>query len=176
MMFSNARLEADNIFCHASLGTSQLQKHEHVHDVWRMCHQVFSRQGDRLQWLILQMTDVSLNNNFDEGFVWWRLKINLSYYVAEVRYNWGLNRKARNMHVGSVVVETVSETSHLCWNNETIRFKSSLTSIIIESTYLTLNMNKIWGCFKVKVGWKNVFYGETGSQKGLFSSFQCSNH
>ena len=49
----------------------------------------------------------------------------------------------------SVVVETVSETSHLCWNNEIIRFKSSLTSIIIESTYLTLNMNKIWGCFKV---------------------------
>ena len=31
----------------------------------------------------------------------------------------------------SVVVETVSETSHLWWNNETIRFKSSLTSIII---------------------------------------------
>ena len=66
----------------------------------------------------------------------------------------------------SVVVETVSETSHLCWNNETIRFKSSLTSIIIESTYLTLNMNKIWGCFKVQVGWKNAFYGETGSRKG----------
>ena len=67
----------------------------------------------------------------------------------------------------SVVVETISETSHLCWNNETIRFKSSLTSIIIESTYLTLNMNKIWGCFKVQVGWKNAFYGETGSRKGL---------
>ena len=67
----------------------------------------------------------------------------------------------------SVVVETVSETSHLCWNNETIRFKSSLTSIIIESTYLTLNMNKIWGCFKVQVGWKNAFYGITGSRKGL---------
>ena len=71
----------------------------------------------------------------------------------------------------SVVVETVSETSHLCWNNETIRFKSSLTSIIIESTYLTLNltlnMNKIWGRFKVQVGWKNAFYGETGSRKGL---------
>ena len=67
----------------------------------------------------------------------------------------------------SVVVETVSETSHLCWNNETIRFKSSLTSIIIESTYLTLNMNKIWGCFKVQVGWQNAFYGETGSRKGL---------
>ena len=67
----------------------------------------------------------------------------------------------------SVVVETVSETSHLCWNNETIRFKSSLTSIIIEFTYLTLNMNKIWGCFKVQAGWKNAFYGETGSQKGL---------
>ena len=63
--------------------------------------------------------------------------------------------------VDSVVVETFSETSHLhvCWNNETIRFKSSLTSIIIESTYLTLNMNKIWGCFKVQVGWKNAFYG-----------------
>ena len=65
----------------------------------------------------------------------------------------------------------LSETSHLCWNNETIRFKSSLTSIIIESTYLTLNMNKIWGCFKVQVGWKNWFYGETGvskrSRKGL---------
>ena len=70
------------------------------------------------------------------------------------------------VHV-SVVVETFSETSHLCWNNETIRFKSSLTSIIIESTYLTLNMNKIWGCFKVQVGWKNAFYGETGSRKGL---------
>ena len=67
----------------------------------------------------------------------------------------------------SVVVETVSETSHLCWNNVTIRFKSSLTSIIIESTYLTLKMNKIWGCFKVQVGWKNAFYGETGSRKGL---------
>ena len=67
----------------------------------------------------------------------------------------------------SVVVETVYETSHLCWNNETIRFKSSLTSIIIESTDLTLNMNKIWGCFKVQVGWKNAFYGETGSRKGL---------
>ena len=64
-------------------------------------------------------------------------------------------------------VKTISETSHLCWNNETIRFKSSLTSIIIESTYLTFNMNKIWGCFKVQVGWKNAFYGETGSRKGL---------
>ena len=69
--------------------------------------------------------------------------------------------------VSSAVVETVSETSHLCWNNETIRFKSSLTSIIIGSTYLTLNMNKIWGCFKVQVEWKNAFYGETGSRKGL---------
>ena len=67
----------------------------------------------------------------------------------------------------SVVVETVSKTSHLCWNNETIRFKSSLTSITIECTYLTLNMNKIWGCFKVQVGWKNAFYGETESRKGL---------
>ena len=67
----------------------------------------------------------------------------------------------------SVVVETISETSHLCWNNETMRFKSSLTSIIIESTYMTLNMSKIWGCFKVQVGWKNAFYGETGSRKGL---------
>ena len=67
----------------------------------------------------------------------------------------------------SVVVETVSEASHLCWNNETIRFKSSLTSIIIESTYLTLNMSKSCGCFKVKVGWRNAFYGETGSRKGL---------
>ena len=28
-------------------------------------------------------------------------------------------------------------------------------------------MNKIWGCFKVQVGWKNAFYGETGSRKGL---------
>ena len=28
-------------------------------------------------------------------------------------------------------------------------------------------MNKIWGCFKVHVGWQNAFYGETGSQKGL---------
>ena len=67
---------------------------------------------------------------------------------------------------------TVSETLHLCWNNETIRFKSSLTSIIsiiIESTYvyLTLNMNKNLGCFKVQVGWKNAFYGKTGSRKGL---------
>ena len=67
----------------------------------------------------------------------------------------------------SVVVETVFETSHLRWNNETIGFKSSLTSIIIESTYLTLSMNKMWGCFKVQVGWKNAFYKETGSQKGL---------
>ena len=25
-------------------------------------------------------------------------------------------------------------------------------------------MNKIWGCFKVQVGWKNAFYGETGSR------------
>ena len=28
-------------------------------------------------------------------------------------------------------------------------------------------MNKIWGCFKVQVGWENAFYGETGSRKGL---------
>ena len=82
------------------------------------------------------------------------------------------NRETANIGLvssvgSSVVVETVSETSHLCWNNETIRFKSSLTSILIESTYLTLNMNKIWGCFKVQVGWKNAFYGETGSRKGL---------
>ena len=28
-------------------------------------------------------------------------------------------------------------------------------------------MNKISGCFKVQVGWKNAFYGETGSRKGL---------
>ena len=30
-------------------------------------------------------------------------------------------------------------------------------------------MNKIWGCFKVQVGvgWKNAFYGETGSRKRL---------
>ena len=66
---------------------------------------------------------------------------------------------------GSVVVETISETSHLCWNNETIGFKSSLTSIIIESTYLTLNMNKIWGCFKVQVGWKMHFMGKLGLDK-----------
>ena len=83
-------------------------------------------------------------------------------------YFWNLN-VGRSEHVLratiSVVVETFSETSHLCWNNETIRFKSSLTSIIIESTYLTLNMKKIWGCFKVQVGWKNAFYGETGSRK-----------
>ena len=77
--------------------------------------------------------------------------------------------------VYSVVVETVSETSHLCWNNETIRFKSSLTSIIIESTYLTLNMYKIWGCFKAQVGYKKMhFMGKLGletvskrSRKGL---------
>ena len=76
----------------------------------------------------------------------------------------------------SVVVEIVSETSHLCWNNETIRFKSSLTSIIIESTYLTLNMNKIWGCFKVQVGWKNAFYGKTGSRKGLGETLTIKKH
>ena len=28
-------------------------------------------------------------------------------------------------------------------------------------------MNRILGCFKVQVGWKNAFYGETGSRKGL---------
>ena len=28
-------------------------------------------------------------------------------------------------------------------------------------------MNKIWGCFKVQVGWKNAFYGETRSQKDI---------
>ena len=28
-------------------------------------------------------------------------------------------------------------------------------------------MNKIWGWFKVQVGWQNAFYGETGSWKGL---------
>ena len=28
-------------------------------------------------------------------------------------------------------------------------------------------MNKIWGCFKVEVGWKNAFYGETGSRNRL---------
>ena len=78
--------------------------------------------------------------------------------------------------VGSVVVETVSEISHLCWNNETIRFKSSLTSIIIESTYLTLNINKIWGCFKVQVGWKNAFYGETGYRKGLGETLTIKKH
>ena len=66
----------------------------------------------------------------------------------------------------SVVVETVFETSHLCWNNETIRFKSSLTSIIIESTYLTLNMNKILGCFKVQVGWKkSILWGNWVSKR-----------
>ena len=27
-------------------------------------------------------------------------------------------------------------------------------------------MNKTWGCVKVQVGWKNAFYGETGSRKG----------
>ena len=69
------------------------------------------------------------------------------------------------VHSNSVVVETVSKTSHLCWNNETIRFKSSLTSIIIESTYLTLNINKIWGCFKVQVGWKMHFMGKLGLEK-----------
>ena len=76
----------------------------------------------------------------------------------------------------SVVVETISETSHLCWNNETIRFKSSLTSIIIESAYLTLNMNQIWGCFKVQAGWKNAFYGETGSRKGLGETLTIKKH
>ena len=76
----------------------------------------------------------------------------------------------------SVVVDTFPETSHLCWNNETIRFKSSLTSIIIESTYLTLNMNKIWGCFKVQVGCKNAFYGETGSRKGLGETLTIKKH
>ena len=65
----------------------------------------------------------------------------------------------------SVVVETVSDTSHLCWSNETIRFKSSLTSIIIESTHLTLNMNKIWGCFKFQAGWKMHFIGKLGLEK-----------
>ena len=43
-------------------------------------------------------------------------------------------------------------------------FKSSLTSIKIESTYLTLNMKKIWGCFKV-VLWGN--WVSKRSQKGL---------
>ena len=87
----------------------------------------------------------------------------------------------------SVVVETVSEISHLCWNNETIRFKSSLTSIIIESTYLTLNMNKIWGCFKVQVGWKKKhFMGKLGLEKvsarpwplkNIFNlHFKCQNN
>ena len=79
-------------------------------------------------------------------------------------------------HPTSVVVETISETSHLCWNNETTRFKSSLTSIIIESTYLTSNMNKILGCFKVQVGWKNAFYGETGSRKGLGETLAIKKH
>ena len=61
--------------------------------------------------------------------------------------------------------------------SETIRFKSSLTSIIIECTYLTLNMNKIWGCFKVQVHvrWKNAFYGETGSRKGLGKTLTIKN-
>ena len=83
------------------------------------------------------------------------------YHWAEYNQNEGQQCQI------SVVVETVSETSLLCWNNETIRFKSSLTNIIIESTYLTLNMNKIWGCFEVQVGWKDAFYGETGSRKRL---------
>ena len=91
----------------------------------------------------------------------YRYPLQVQYFIKllHLRFSWAV--------FTSVVVETFSETSHLCWNNETIRFKSSLTSIIIESTYLTLNMNKIWGCFKVQVGWKNAFYGETGSRKGL---------
>ena len=47
-----------------------------------------------------------------------------------------------------------------------LRFKSSLTCIIIESTYLTLNMKKIWGCFKVQVGWKKcILWGNWVSKK-----------
>ena len=69
---------------------------------------------------------------------------------------------------------------HTCWNNETIRFKSSLTSIIIESTYLTLNMNTIWGCFKVQVGWKKcILWGNWVSKrfrKGLSETLTIKKH
>ena len=110
--------------------------------------------------------------------LWWEQKVlidtrtNFTAFYFEDLYIWLVAWMTMKFHYThsactSVVVETVSETSHLCWNNETIRFKSSLTSIIIESTYLTLNMNKIWGCFKVQIGWNNAFYGKTGSRKGL---------
>ena len=32
---------------------------------------------------------------------------------------------------------------------------------------LDFEHEKIWGYFKVQVGWKNAFYGKTGSRKGL---------
>ena len=53
-------------------------------------------------------------------------------------------------------------------------FKSSLTSIIIESTYLTLNMNKILGCFEDE---KNAFYElmKHGS-RGQVSAEETSDH
>ena len=37
-------------------------------------------------------------------------------------------------------------------------------------------MNKILGCFKVQVGWKNAFYGETGSRKGLGETLTIKKH
>ena len=92
----------------------------------------------------------------------WRILRFQGFLVTVSRFWWavrGTRRRKYKKDLTSVVFETVSETSHLCWNNETIRFKSSLTSIIIESTYLTLNMNKIWGCFKVQVGKKCILWG-----------------
>ena len=41
---------------------------------------------------------------------------------------------------------------HNCWCCSRDRIRDLATSIITESTYLTLNMIKIWGCFKVQVG------------------------
>ena len=74
--------------------------------------------------------------------------------------------KQRSTRHTAPPASVVVETSHICWNNETIRFKSSLTSIIIESTYLTLNMNTIWGCFKVQVGWKKcILWGNWVSKR-----------
>ena len=131
-------------------------------------------------WELLFTLD--FKNNYEQENGAYLIQLQYNYYKCSQggpsvsKKGWHEAKIAGTCIATSVVVETVSETSHLCWNNETIRFKSSLTSIIIESTYLTLNMNTSWGCFKVQVGWKNAFYGETGSRKRLGETMTIKKH
>ena len=123
---------------------------------------------EQIELNILQVAFPNCHEQFYIGQWWMELVMNGTMWT-----NWAEQFTGCFLNISptSVVVETVSETSHLRWNNETIRFKSSLTSIIIESTHLTLNMNKIWSCFKVQVGWKKcILWGNwvsKRSRKGL---------